>query len=77
MVTQIKPILCPKCKKSVLGIGRHFNGKAALVTVEVHHHQDAANYNAGIQPEVCKFKMTYADSQALAEAISNDLGGRK
>lgn len=77
MVSQIKPVLCPKCKRSVLGIGRSFGGQSKLVTVEVHHHEDAAAYNAGGTPKTCKFKMTYADSQALAESISSDLGGRK
>ena len=77
MVAQIKPVLCPKCKKSILGIDRHFGGKTKLVEVEVHHHDDAARYNAGHPTATCKFKMTWKDSQDLANSITRDIGGRK
>lgn len=77
MVAQIPPVLCPKCKKSVLGISRHFGGGKKLVEVEVHHHEDAQRFNAGATPRPCKFKMTFKDSQALAQAVSSDLVGRK
>ena len=58
MVTQIKPVLCPKCKKSVLGIGRSWRGGSKLVTVEVHHHEDAKRYALGQPAAVCTFKAT-------------------
>lgn len=70
-------LLCPKCRKSVLGIGRSFGGRRKLVTVEVHHHEDAKRFNAGAATRVCKIKMTFRDSQALADAVSGDLGNRK
>lgn len=74
---QIKPVPCPKCRRSVLGIGRSFGGGRKLVTVEVHHHEDAQRHNAGLPARTCKFKMTWKDSQDLANSISADLGGRK
>jgi hypothetical protein len=72
-----KAVLCPKCKKSVLGIGRSFGRGRKLVTVEVHHHEDAERYNHGAATRVCKFKMTWSDSQELANKLCGDLGGRK
>lgn len=77
MVTQIKPVLCPKCKKSVLGIGRTWRGGTKLVTVEVHHHEDAKRVALGHTAAVCTFKMSWKDSQDLASAITQDIGGRK
>lgn len=76
-VTENNPVLCPKCKKSVLGIGRSFGGRKTLVTVEVHHHEDAKRFAAGAQTRVCTFKMNWKDSQELANSVSSDLGGRK
>jgi len=77
MVSQIKPVLCPKCKKSVLGIERHFGGKKTLAEVTVHHHEDVTRVNAGHTAAVCVFKMTWQDSQDLANSITRDIGGRK
>jgi hypothetical protein len=77
MVTQIKPVLCPKCKKSVLGIGRSWRGGSKLVTVEVHHHEDAKRVAAGHTASVCTFKMKWDDSQDLANSLTRDLGNRK
>ena len=77
MVAQIKPVLCPKCKKSILGIGRSWRGGGKLVTVEVHHHEDAKRHALGGVGRVCTFKMKWDDSQKLAQEISSDIGGRK
>ncbi len=73
----MKQVLCPKCRNPVLGIGRSFGGVRKLVSVEVHHEEDAKRYAAGAQARTCKIKMTFHDSQVLAESISGDLGGRK
>jgi len=77
MVTQIKPVLCPKCKKSILGIGRSWRGLSKLVTVEVHHHEDATRAALGATARVCTFKMTWDDSQKLASSLSSDIGNRR
>lgn len=69
MVTQIPPILCPKCKHSVLGIDRGYGGRKDLTSVTVHHHDIAQG--------VCIFKMTWKDAQDFANRITRDLGGRK
>ena len=69
MVTQIKPILCPKCKMGVLGIDRGPGGRKDLTEVKVHHFNP-------ILP-VCVFKMTWKDAQDFANSITRDLGGRK
>ncbi len=69
MVSQIKPVLCPKCKQSVLGIDRGEGGRKDLTTVTVHHHD--------IRQGVCVFKMTWTDAHALANKITRDLGDRK
>ena len=70
-------VLCPKCRKPVLGIGRSFGGRRKLVSVDIHHVEDARRYDAGAPTRVCKIKMTWSDSQELANAICGDLGGRK
>ena len=77
VVSQIKQVLCPKCKKSILGIGRSWRGLSKLVTVEGHHHEDAKRAAMGATARVCTFKMKWKDSQALATAITSDIGGRK
>lgn len=77
VASQIKPVLCPKCKKSILGIGRSWRGGSKLVTVEVHHHEDAKRHALGATARVCTFKMKWGDSQKLATAITSDIGGRK
>ena len=69
MVTQIKPVLCPKCQMSVLGIDRAFGGRRDLTEVSVHHH------NPTLPP--CVFKTTWKDAQDLANALTRDLGNRK
>lgn len=69
-------VLCPKCRKTVLGIGRSFGGRRKLVSVEVHHEEDAKRWDAGAPTRTCKMKMTWGDSQVLAEAISGDLRSR-
>lgn len=77
VVSKEKQVLCPKCKKSILGIGRSWRGLSKLVTVEVHHHEDAKRVALGATARVCMFKMSWKDSQALATAITSDIGGRK
>lgn len=69
MVSQIKPVLCPKCKKSALGIDRGYGGRKDLTEVQVHHHD--------VSLGVCVFKMTWKDAQDFANLITKDLGGRK
>lgn len=69
MVSQVKPVLCPKCKKSALGIDRVPGGRPDLTAVEVYHH-DTTVAN-------CVFKMSWADAQDLANSITRDIGGRK
>lgn len=61
------PPKCPKCRKTVMGIGRS-GASARLSAVTVHHFD-------GMVP--CKIKMTWSDSQALADLVSGDLGNRK
>jgi hypothetical protein len=69
MVSQIPPVKCPKCKKSVLGIDRGYGGRRDLTEVTVHHFdQSQAN---------CVFKMSWKDAQDLANSITRDIGGRK
>jgi hypothetical protein len=70
MVTQIKPVLCPKCRKPVLGIDRvPVPQRRDLAEVEVFH------LVASDKP--CRIKMTWKDSQELANNVSRDIWGRK
>lgn len=69
MVSQLKPILCPRCKKSVLGIDRGYGGRKDLTSVSVYHHDEKQG--------ICVFKMTWKDAQDIANSITRDLGGRK
>ena len=70
MVSQIKPVLCPKCKKPILGIDRGpVAGRRDLSEVTVFH--------AVGQDVPCVIKMTWKDSQVLANWASKDIGGRK
>jgi hypothetical protein len=69
MVSQVKPILCPKCKKSVLGIDRAYGGRKDLTEMHVHHHDTSQ--------APCVFKMSWKDAQDFANSITRDLGGRK
>lgn len=69
MVSQIPPVLCPKCKKSVLGIDRAFGGRPDLAAVTVHHHDHSSGN--------CVFKMSWKDAKDLANLITGDIGGRK
>jgi len=68
MVSQIPPVLCPKCKKGVLGIDKKFGGRPDLVEVQAHHFHTQ---------EICVFKMSYQDYKVLANRLSSDIGGRK
>lgn len=70
MVSQIKPVLCPKCRKPVLGIDRGpVPGRRDLSEVQVFH------LVANDKP--CRIKMTWKDSQELANWAGRDIGGRK
>jgi hypothetical protein len=69
MGDQIKPVLCPKCKYTVLGIGRAYGGRKDLASVTVHHHD--------VRQGVCVFKMNWKDAETLADSITKDIGGRK
>jgi len=69
MVTQVQPILCPKCKQSVLGIDRGYGGRRDLTEVQIFHHD--------VKIPNCIFKMSWKDAQNLANLISRDIGGRK
>ncbi len=69
MVSQLKPILCPRCKQSVLGIDRGYGGRKDLTSVSVYHHDASQG--------ICVFKMTWKDAQDLANSITKDLGDRK
>ena len=64
-------VRCPKCRRSVLGIGRSFGGRRKLVSVEVHHHEDARRWSLGGHGmKLCKLKMTFEASQRLAMRLS-------
>ena len=70
MLPQYKPIYCPKCKKPVLGIDRKpVPERKDLSEVTVWH---LVGGDVG-----CVIKMTWKDSQYLANQVSRDIGGRK
>ncbi len=69
MVSQIKPVMCPKCKHSVLGIDRTGGGRRDLTQVTVYHHDQRQG--------MCIFKMSWKDAQDFANLITRDIGGRK
>lgn len=69
--------LCPKCRRTILGIKRHYGGKKKLVEVEVHHREDQALAADGVASSACVIKMTFRDCETLANSVSSDLGNRK
>lgn len=70
VVAQIQPARCPKCKKPVLGIDRAaVPGRRDLSEVKIFHLVG--------DDKPCVIKMTWKDSQVLANWASRDIGGRK
>lgn len=70
MVTQIQPVLCPKCRKPVLGIDRKPVPERRDLSEVTIWHLVAGDVS-------CVIKMTWKDSQFLANQVSRDIGGRK
>jgi hypothetical protein len=77
MTTKIETVLCPKCRQPAWGIDRAFFGKGELVGVEVWHLSDQVAWMNNGPQKTCVLKMSYKDSEELANLVASDIGGRK
>lgn len=56
---------CPKCRKIVLMITRHFKARGKIAKLEIHHDEDAKRWNLGAATRVCNIRVSFEESQDL------------